>query len=112
MPSGCSQHSRNSCRYGDVTDHEIDDVGEYIQVALAADLARVDLDDAIELLGNVVGRIALAETRGMLSECVFSEPRNARNEENGFVEQRSSGGAGPSPQRSDRRGPRNMQTRP
>ncbi len=80
----------------------MDDVGDYIPVALAVDLSCVDLDDAIEVFGDIVGRIPLANVRGMLSKCVFSGPRNARHAENDFAGRRSTGGAGPSPQRSGR----------
>ena len=61
MTSERSQIARNVRRDIEVTDDEVDDVGECIQVAISAGAVLDDRDDAIESFGDGVGQIVLDE---------------------------------------------------
>jgi len=70
MTSQCSQSARKVPSNSEATDHEFDQVGEYIQVAVSADSASSDLDDAIDSFGDGGGQIGFdkdEECRGSAS---------------------------------------------
>jgi len=59
MTSECSQITRNVRRDIEVPDHEVDDVGEAIPIAVSAGAVFDNLDDAIESFGDGVDQIVL-----------------------------------------------------
>ena len=59
MTSECSQIAGNVRKHIEVTDHEVDDVGECVQVAVSAGAVFADLEYAIKSFGDGVDRIVL-----------------------------------------------------